>query len=466
MNIENLNNSQLININGVIPKIAVKAGHSPERSETGIGALMPWANKLWFVTYLANKYPSGSGTGLFYLDDDFCLTKHAESMAGTYANRMIHSESNQLIIGPHLIDMEGNVRTVAAYHEHTLTATAEHLTDPEDLVYMLSMEGELFELNVHTLETKQIANLAKELDIDKDAMLHFKGAYTGQGRLVVVNNTYGYKDFNGEVSHGRLAEWNGKHWSILDRAQYNEVTGRKCVALGDAIFVVGSDKASAILKVLIKGQWQTYRMPKGTATQDHAITTEWPRIREVESERWLMDASGIFYEMPAMQYGDRIWGVKPVCSHLRIVGDYCSWNGLLVMAGDQATPIWDNNKFVGQPQANLWFGKTDDLWQWGKPTGWGGPWFKTQVKSGEPSAPYLMTGFDKKCIHIHHDQPKLLKIRIEVDITGFGDWHEYDTLEIPANGYRHHEFQSGFSAHWIRLISDMDCISTAQLHYT
>ena len=41
-----------ISISGVIPTLAVKAKHLPARSETGIGALMPWADRLWFVTYV------------------------------------------------------------------------------------------------------------------------------------------------------------------------------------------------------------------------------------------------------------------------------------------------------------------------------------------------------------------------------------------------------------------------------
>jgi hypothetical protein len=71
-----------------------------------------------------------------------------------------------------------------------------------------------------------------------------------------------------------------------------------------------------------------------------------------------------------MVYGGRVWGVRPVASHLRIVPDFCYWRGLLVLAGDQA----DNAS--GQPQSGLWFGGVDDLWTWGKPAGWGGstPW--------------------------------------------------------------------------------------------
>ena len=38
------------------------------------------------------------------------------------------------------------------------------------------------------------------------------------------------------------------------------------------------------------------------------------RIREVQTERYLMDAFGLFYELPSMVYGGRVWGVRPVAS--------------------------------------------------------------------------------------------------------------------------------------------------------
>jgi hypothetical protein len=210
-----------INISGVFPHLAVKAEHLPARTETGIGALMPWANRLWFVTYVAHKSRSGAGTGLFYVDDNLNLVKHPQSVVGTYANRMIHAPSHQLIIGPHIIDIEGNVRTFTDLVDIRITATAKHLFDPDNKVYMLGMEGELFEADVNTLETKQIADLTKELQMVQRgdvyyAQPHFKAAFTGQGRLIVGNNTYDDEDHTGLINRGRLAEWDGDRWEIID----------------------------------------------------------------------------------------------------------------------------------------------------------------------------------------------------------------------------------------------------------
>ncbi len=453
-----------INVGGTFPHLAVKASHLPARSETGIGALMPWADRLWFVTYVAHKAATGGGTGLFSVNDELEISKHPESRVGTYANRIVHAESNQLIIGPHAIDVDGNVRTFEDLADTRLTATARHLTEPADKVYFVGMEGEFFEANVHTLETSHLFDMNEALEVG--AKSHYKDGYTDHGRVVIANNTYDADDFERGTSDGRLAEWDGETWRVIARTQFNTVTGRCSGNLGRAIYAVGQDRASALLYVYLpETDWQLYRLPKSTHTQDHAWTTEWPRIREVESERWLMDASGMFYELPVMTYANAVWGIVPICRHLRIVGDYCSWNGMLVMAGDQTTPINDSNPFVGQPQSNLWLGKTDDLWSFGgKPSGWGGPWWETHIERNESSAPYLMTGFDQKCLHVSHDGGSA-RFTIELDFQGTGVWHRYADVET-ADGYGLHVFPTGLCAHWARLTPHQACTATAQFFYT
>ncbi len=452
-----------VHINGTFPHLGVKAGHTPARSETGIGALMPWADRLWFVTYVAHKSPTGSGTGLFTVDDDMTLTKHEASVVGTYANRLIHRESNQLILGPHVIDAEGNVRTFSDLVDIRLAATARHLTDPANKVYFLGMEGEFYEADVYTLEVSYLYDLVQELEVEDNP--HFKDAFTDHGRVVVANNSYYHKDFERGESAGRLAEWDGQSWCILARTQFNTVTGTNR-GIGQAIFAVGQDRASALLYVYLPADgWMRYRLPRGTHTQDHAFTTEWPRIREVESERLLMDASGLFYELPAMTYDNAVWGIVPICRHLRVVGDFCSWNGLLVLAGDQTTPLGDVHPFAGQPQSNLWFGKTDDLWSFGgKPAGWGGPWWQTPVEADQPSDPFLMMGFKDKCLHVSHDGDESLNVSIELDIQGNGCWHRYAVVKT-ENGYGCYVFPRGLSAHWCRLRTDRGTTVTAQFIY-
>jgi len=135
---------------------------------------------------------------------------------------------------------------------------------------------------------------------------------------------------------------------------------------------------------------------------------------------------------------------------------------MLALAGNENTPNGENNPVGGQPQSGVWFGKTDDLWGFGKPQGWGGPWRNTAVKKGEPSDPYLMTGFDKKVLHVKTD--KAVDVSIEIDFLGNGSWVPYDGMA--RSEYRYHVFPAGFSAHWVRLTALADCTASAEFIYT
>jgi len=441
-----------------IPNIGVKADTGPARSECGVGALLPWADALWAVTYNSHKQATGTGLGLYRIDEDL-RSERVHVHNGTYANRLVHSESNQAFLGPYAIDMRGNFRYIPEFKDHRLTATMRHLTDPAGRVYMLTMEGLLFELDVETLRPRLLVDLVKELRLS-DGRPHFKGGFTGQGRVVVANNAfYHYGD-----TSGGLFEWDGKSWRTLMRKPHLDCAGRE--NLGNVIFCTGWDEASALLWALVEGKWQRYRLPKGSHVYDHAWQTEWMRIREVETEHFLLDLTGQFYELQPIAFEGRIRGVKPICNHLRTIPDYCSFRGLLVLAGNETTPNHDANTLGGQPQSGIWFGKTDDLWRWGKPQGWGGPWRKTPVKKDEPSDPFLMTGFDKKVLHVVQRGASRALIDIEVDFLGSGEWHHYHRIPAGDGEYHFHIFPPGFSAHWVRLRPSTACLATAEFVYT
>ena len=70
---------------------------------------------------------------------------------------------------------------------------------------------------------------------------------------------------------------------------------------------------------------------------------------------------------------------------------------MLVLGGNQT------DRATGQPQSGPWFGSIDDLFSFGRPSGWGGPWRHDAVKAHEPSDPFLMLGFQRKGVHIVRD---------------------------------------------------------------
>lgn len=197
----------------------VQADSGPYRTESGVGALMAWADRLWAVTYISDPgRREGSGTGLYVIDEKLNIQKlHVSN--GCYANRMLHTPSNQIIIGPYVIDIHGNFRIIEQLMGQRLTSTMKHLHE-DGKVYMLTMEGQFYELDMATLQATKLYDLVKEWSINKQP--HFKGGYTNQGRVVVANNTYAEPG----DKNGKLAEWDGHDWTILENKPFMEVASR------------------------------------------------------------------------------------------------------------------------------------------------------------------------------------------------------------------------------------------------
>ena len=82
---------------GIYPHLAM----FNNEGECGTGAVVPWAGRLWALTYAPHK-PTGSSDKLYEIDDALTQTVRPESIGGTPANRMIHRESQQLFIGPYV----------------------------------------------------------------------------------------------------------------------------------------------------------------------------------------------------------------------------------------------------------------------------------------------------------------------------------------------------------------------------
>ena len=479
--------SAFVSSSGVFPALSTGSESAPKRSEAGHGAMMSWADRLWLVTYLSVP-KAGNGTGLYSIDSNLVMTKVA-SHDSCYANRLLIPGMNSIVIGPYVIDDAGNVRVLEQLLSVRVGGMAAHIHFPQTMVYMLGMDGPLWECDLVSLNCTLLYDLVKELGIPPDQQVHMKAAHTMAGTLWIASNTFDEEDFVGTAHGGRLATWQGNAtspWVILEETAFTEVTGR--YNFGQVVFALGWDDASVILKVVDNGadevsydkSVQTYRLPKASHAYDHLWTTEWPRIREVETERFLMDMHGMFYELPPFAWGGGVFGIKPVSQHLRMVPDYCSFRGFLVLGGNQVSSIFDNNLVTGQSQSGLFFGKTDDLWSFGKPQGWGGPWLYDLVAANAPSDPYLMTGFDKKMVHMRAEglaPADTVTISIEVDFTGSAGhvgrygftapWNALTTVELTgAKPYAYYVFEPGFSAHWVRFVSDTAGNLTAWLTYT
>lgn len=465
-------------ISGVYPHLTTYAharinGKYGFGNECGIGAIVPWQGKLYMVNYAAHE-PKGSEHKLYIVDKNKNMKIYEGSVGGTPAARMIHEESNQLLIGHYLIDTEGNIRTIPIKQmPGRITAIARHLTDPQNKVYYYDMEGMLYEANVHTLETKKLYH-------NPLPGWHGKGGYTAQGKLVLANNGEAGenpKDWQvpvegqkGPEKYGVLAEYDGKKFTVVERRQFTDVTTRNGIkAVPDEqapLWTMGWDKRSIRLKVMENGRWSTYLLPKAAYNNDpsHGWFTEWPRIREIGGNEMMMDMHGMFFDFPATFSKDNSAGIRPIASHLRYIPDFCSWNGQIVLATDESSI--QGNILTGQPQSNLWFGKKKDFLNWGPATGYGAIWLKDVVSSTKVSEPYLFAGFDRRMAHIINHSKSPLSFVVQIDKKGNNEWTDYKTFQLKGEEYRDFIFPENVKGEWIRLKALTDGQVSFVLHYT
>jgi len=437
--------------------LAASAGNGVS---AGFNALLPWANRLWAVSTITTADGSDAG-GLYTVDEHFELRAHAASVAGWSANRLVHVESQQAFLGPYAIDRTGSVRVIQALTGHRLAATARHLLTPAERVYFLTVGGLLFEVDVKTLAATQLFDLGRELQLD-GAPPRFAGMATASGRLVVGNRTYEQLEYAGDRQAGRLAEWDGKEWRVLEYQPFLDVHAVQ--ARGDSgsagtLWAVGFDRDSALLYVLHDDRWQRYRLPKGRDNWDRIGPTPTMRIRACQNERFLLDACGVFYDLTPTVYAQRLSGLRPIASHLRLVPDFCTYRGLIVLAGHET------DLGLGEPQAALWLGTLDELWRFGKPAGSGCLWRRTSVGENQATDPFLMAGFDAKVLHLRNDGSTRTSVSVEVDFLGDGSYATYTTFDLAPGEYVHHEFPDGYGAQWLRLVATSPGVLTAQVDY-
>jgi hypothetical protein len=236
-------------------------------------------------------------------------------------------------------------------------------------------------------------------------------------------------------------------------------TIKKTTAMPEQSYQV--DEASALI---VDDKGKRWRFPVSTTSAANAAYAGKSRVvREVATERDLLNLGGTFYELPADNAGGFAM-CRPIATHDLMIHDFCSWHGLFLCSGIDAKSASNEHVIRSDDgKAALWAGAIDDLWQFGKPRGKGGPWMKSVVKAGVPSDPYIMTAFDEKTLTLDADKDTM--IVVEFDITGYGDWVNYTTLELKAGKTLSHTFPSDFAAYWVRVSSKNDCQASAQLTY-
>ena len=457
-------------VSGIYPHLAM----FNEEGECGTGAVVPWAGDLWAITY-GPHCPVGSSDKLYRIKPDLTREVFPGSVGGTSANRMIHRETEQLLIGPYVIDAKGNVRVVPpAKMPGRLTGAARHLTAPADKVYVATMETGLYELDMRTLAVNTLIRENGKNDREIGAMLerlgmdwpagwtaaprtrvpgyHAKGLASGFGHVFVSNNGEDSEDArrNPFVPSGVLAWWNdpGRDWTPIRRCQFTEVTSPDGIYGNEhpetnPVWTLGWDAKSVILGVTTNGaEWAYYRLPKASHAYDgaHGWNTEWPRIRDVGfgDGTLLATMHGTFWRFPKDFSPMSPNGIRPISTYLKVIGDFCRWkdapggDAIVFGCDDQA-----KNEFLGKrglkkdaprcerSQSNLWFVNPDELSSFGPPSGEGYVWLDEDVKAGDMSDPYLYAGYElMRFLFVRADGSP-----VKYELMRDGDWVRVKCLE-------------------------------------
>lgn len=430
-------------VSGIYPSLAM----FNDEGECGTGAVVPWADRLWVITY-GPHLPFGSSDKLYEITSYMQQVVRPESVGGTPANRMIHEESQQLFIGPYVIDAERNVRVIPPSRmPGRLTGNARHLTDPAGKIYYATMEEGLYEVDVKTLAVKNFIRdgnpIKKDFKVetplsDLNSELpgyHGKGLYSSQGRVIYANN--GDRDkrvlTDPTTPSGALGEWTGSgDWQLVRRNQFTEVTGPGGIHGSDAnapVWSIGWDAKSLILMLLDGGKWQSFRLPKVSHSYDgaHGWNTEWPRIRDVGEDTLLMTMHGAFWSFPKTFAAANTNGIRARSAYLKVIGDFTRWNDRLVFGCDDSAKSEFLNKrkvkggidSIGQSQSNLWFTSPDTPDKLGPSHASGSVWLHDSVKAGDVSDPFLVAGWKHRSVwHIDHATGESKR----VEITGDDEW--------------------------------------------
>ncbi len=473
---------------GIYPHLA----YYNDEGECGTGAVVPWQDKLWVVTY-GPHLPWGSSDKLYEIDDTLGVSIRPESIGGTPADRMIHPESGQLIIGPYFIDSLCNVRVLSyADAQGRYTGVCRHLTDPANKVYIATMEEGFYEVDVNTLQHLTLypdANSGSHDDTGVNPQnellpgAHGKGLYSGQGVMVFSNNGEAVPEalekFN--IPSGCLAEWDGKDWTVIRRNQFTEVTGPGGIYGSDVdapIYALGWDYKSIILALRDNGKWSFFRLPKASHSYDgaHGWNTEWPRIRDVgtdDNPLKLMTMHGMFWSFPQCFDAAHATGIRPLSAYLKVIGDFTRWNDRLVFGcDDSAQKEFLNKRRIkggiagpGQSNSNLWFVKPDQISNLGPTTATGSVWLNEDVKAHMPSEPMLCSAWPRRCIWLKNDSDVPVTITMESN-DGSGTWKDMRPMQLAPHSSKFQPLTNEDTGEWIRLRSDRDARLSAVFSFS
>ena len=490
--------SGTLSVSGIYPHLALTHAHN---SELGISGVVPWAGKLWAIEYFAGSGNTDGSPHLFSIENDLTLTPHGNYYGGSIASRLIHD--NKLILGPYIINEQGGIREWRVYPDMGgghVSAVAKDLSNPNK-INVVGLSNERWSIDISgtgtPLPAGQVVSQHNLNTVSSPKYgftgAHGKGLRSGQG--VTVYGSNGGGTWPGGA--GSLFEWTGvesgnvtndlSQWKLIERIQINEITGpggiHGEVTPNEPIWAMGWDHRSVVLlcRDAITG-WHKYRFPKASHTHDHTSGwhVEWPRIRDVglPTGKFLMNQHGLMYAFPANFSPNHTGGILPLSTFHKMIVDYAEWNGRLIMGCNDTSSF--GNPLYGRVNSNFLFLEKEELPFYGeRPEGIGSVWYQENVAATpaaqsptdlvaptrNPSDPMFISGFAKRVLHLSHNTSSPIEFNLQIDANGTGNWSNYLTLTVPANGYRYVILPQSLSATWARLATSSDASTVSATFY-
>lgn len=454
--------------------IAISTTMAGQQYEGGVGALMPWNDRLYFTTYPSeNGY--GAGLGLHSIGAGETTPRLEAETNCVDVGRLVHTETKTLFIGRHKITAAGVITAltgidagdrVCGFARHPLALTTK--------VVALTMSSasanrtsRIYEITVATGAAVQVADASTAgLSGQTDSGQHFKTIHaainatdSSKSRLYVVNNRF-LPGSNLSVVNPSTWGWAGISAANSFPGSWINVGGSYMGENGNTVFATGIDSKSAVLW-LLDGDDSTitpgkYRLPLASWSQFHRYQQEWMRLRQVSTERMVLDLHGTWYDVSPYLAGAATVAlgglprIRALSRHYNTYPDFCIFDGMLALAYNGSTPQGTEFPDAGQPQAGIIFRDIEDITRGAKPDGKGW-WFKAEaVSNGTESDRMVVRGYDR--IGCQFVNGTATPIDVDVKVYESSITYVERTVTVPANGGTHFEYSSGFGADFISLV--------------
>lgn len=428
------------------------------RTEIGVGALMVWADKLWYSTYLAMPN-QGAGSVIGTIDKNgknTVLVTHNS----VHAARFVHYNTNKMFFGHLCVNLDGSYTEIPALKSVRVTAWVRSFTAPSTNVWAITMEGVIYNVTIATLACTQIYDMATTLGITAQSgnpQPHFKSAWKcgGTARFYACSNV--------NTPYGRFGHFDGSTWtSILQDGMQDVISD----TVFNYVYALGQDALSSFVAVANTDGSATctkYRIPQRTNTQRYYINQEWMRFRPIQTERYMFNAWGTWFEMASSLdvlpsatpqwggiYGTNYPVINPVATYLDTVTDFTVFNGQFVYGTNNNSEQQGQYPTAGQSTACIKFVDLEELWRGGKPIGSGYVWYKNSVNSGVKSDAMLCRGYDKKTFNAFNNTGSSATLTFTC-VKNSVQYTYPTTLTVPANSFATFQFPDGFSCDWVHV---------------